>query len=85
MASSVALIPFGSSPRAVDLPTIVALYSDDELGQAMFEWAIEQSRQRGCRLVQLTTNADRVDAGRFYERLGFKPTHIGMKMSLVEN
>ena len=48
----------------------------------MLEWAVEQSRRRGCRLIQLTTNVDRTDAARFYEHVGFQPTHIGMKMPL---
>lgn len=52
------------------------------LGEALVSWAIEQARRRRCRLVQLTTNADRDDAQRFYERLGFSPTHVGMKMDL---
>lgn len=52
------------------------------LGKAMFEWAIEQARLSGCRLVQLTTNTDREDAHRFYAGLGFEPTHIGMKLGL---
>ncbi len=52
------------------------------VGQLMLRWAIEQCRARGCRLVQLTTNAARIDAQRFYERLGFQRSHIGFKMSL---
>lgn len=52
------------------------------LGKMMFEWAIEQARLNGCRLVQLTTNTDRDDAHRFYAGLGFEPTHIGMKLVL---
>lgn len=55
------------------------------LGEALFRWAVEQARLRGCRLVQLTTNADRDDAQRFYERLGFRPTHVGMKMELCQS
>lgn len=50
----------------------------------MVEWAIEEARRRGCRLVQLTTNREREDARRFYERLGFQPTHIGMKLVLTD-
>jgi GNAT superfamily N-acetyltransferase len=53
------------------------------VGQAMLEWAIEEARRRGCRLVQLTTNSEREDARRFYERLGFQPTHIGLKLTLT--
>lgn len=52
------------------------------IGQAMFEWAIEESRQRGCSLVQLTTDKDRPDAHRFYEKLGFVATHLGYKLKL---
>jgi GNAT superfamily N-acetyltransferase len=48
----------------------------------MFEWAIEESRQRGCSLVQLTTDKDRPDAHRFYEKLGFVATHLGYKLKL---
>jgi GNAT superfamily N-acetyltransferase len=52
------------------------------LGSEIFQWAIAQARARGCRLVQLTTNASRPDAHRFYERLGFEPSHLGMKLYL---
>ena len=54
------------------------------LGQTIFEWAIEQCRRRGCRLVQLTTDKERADAQRFYENLGFVASHEGMKLKLVE-
>jgi GNAT superfamily N-acetyltransferase len=52
------------------------------IGGQMMQWAIEQARMRGCFLVQLTTNRARTDAQRFYERLGFKGTHVGMKLYL---
>lgn len=52
------------------------------LGTAMFEWAIAECRRRGCNLVQLTTDKSRKDAHRFYERLGFKASHDGMKLAL---
>lgn len=52
------------------------------LGEAVLRWAIEVARDRGCVLVQLTTNAGRPDARRFYERLGFAASHVGMKLSL---
>ncbi|PBB79683.1 GNAT family N-acetyltransferase [Mesorhizobium sp. WSM3879] len=51
-------------------------------GQCLLEWAIERCRERGCRVVQLTTNKSRLDAHRFYERLGFKANHIGYKLDL---
>lgn len=52
------------------------------LGQAMLEWAVGECRARGCRMVQLTTDKTRVDAHRFYERLGFKASHEGFKLQL---
>ena len=54
------------------------------LGQELIGWAIEEAKARGCRLVQLTTNAERHDAQRFYRRLGFQPTHVGMKLTLPD-
>ena len=54
----------------------------ERLGQRLFEWAIETCRERGCRIVQLTTNKTRLDAHRFYDRLGFKASHIGYKLEL---
>jgi ribosomal protein S18 acetylase RimI-like enzyme len=54
----------------------------DGIGTAMFQWAIAECRRRGCSLVQLFTDKSRSDAHRFYERLGFKPSHEGMKLAL---
>ncbi|MER7516876.1 GNAT family N-acetyltransferase [Streptomyces sp. NPDC126499] len=52
------------------------------LGTRLIEWAVEESRAQGCRLVQLTSDVTRTDAHRFYERLGFEPSHVGFKLSL---
>jgi GNAT superfamily N-acetyltransferase len=52
------------------------------VGRAMLEWAIEECRSRGCGLVQLTSDKRRIDAHRFYERLGFEATHQGYKLAL---
>ena len=53
------------------------------LGGELINWGIAQARERGCRLVQLTSNAKRVDAHRFYERLGFARSHTGFKLDLA--
>lgn len=53
------------------------------IGQYIMEWAINEARKRNCHFVQLTSNKQRVDAHRFYERLGFTPSHIGFKLDLV--
>ncbi|MEV5972136.1 GNAT family N-acetyltransferase [Streptomyces sp. NPDC051921] len=52
------------------------------LGTQLIEWAVEESRAQGCRLVQLTSDVTRTDAHRFYERLGFEASHVGFKLSL---
>ena len=52
------------------------------LGTAMIGWAIDEARRRGCALVQLTTDKSRLDAHRFYQRLGFVASHEGMKLAL---
>ncbi len=52
------------------------------LGEELFRWAIDESRQRGAVIVQLTTDASREGAHRFYERLGFVASHVGMKLPL---
>ncbi|SCL22319.1 L-amino acid N-acyltransferase YncA [Micromonospora rhizosphaerae] len=51
------------------------------LGREMMTWAIDQARQRGCALVQLTTDKTRADAHRFYRNLGFVASHEGMKLA----
>ncbi|MBI5285744.1 MAG: GNAT family N-acetyltransferase [Chloroflexi bacterium] len=53
-----------------------------KIGEAMMRWAIDDARRRGCSRVQLTSNAARKDAHRFYERLGFVRTSVGMKLVL---
>jgi GNAT superfamily N-acetyltransferase len=50
------------------------------IGRRLAEWAIEEARSRGAAVVQLTTDASRVDAHRFYARLGFVASHVGMKL-----
>ena len=52
------------------------------MGTKLIKWAIQRAKERGCHLVQLTTNKQRPDALRFYERLGFKATHEGLKFNL---
>ncbi|WP_143309442.1 GNAT family N-acetyltransferase [Chitinophaga vietnamensis] len=52
------------------------------IGEKMFQWVIERSREKGAYLVQLTSDKRRKDAIRFYERLGFKDSHAGMKLVL---
>ena len=50
------------------------------IGKTMFEWAINRAKERKAHLLQLTTDKKRPKAIKFYEDLGFKATHEGMKM-----
>lgn len=50
------------------------------IGEALVRWAIAQARDQGCRLIELFTHRSRVDAQRFYVRLGFQPSHVGMTL-----
>jgi ribosomal protein S18 acetylase RimI-like enzyme len=52
------------------------------VGEHLVRHAVAIARAQGCRLVQLTSDKSRADAHRFYERLGFAASHVGMKLSL---
>ncbi|MCG3089289.1 GNAT family N-acetyltransferase [Sporosarcina cyprini] len=52
------------------------------VGSQMIRFAIDRAKDRGCHLVQLTTDKKRPDAIRFYEQLGFIASHEGMKIRL---
>jgi ribosomal protein S18 acetylase RimI-like enzyme len=50
------------------------------IGESLVQWAVTEARGRGCKLVELLTHHTRVDAQRFYKRLGFQPSHVGMTL-----
>ena len=52
------------------------------IGEQMIDAIVAKSRTRGCKQLQLTTNKQRIDAHRFYKRLGFEASHEGMKLDL---
>ncbi|WP_246281847.1 GNAT family N-acetyltransferase [Fodinicola acaciae] len=72
----------GASRAQIEAVRIAASRRGMGLGGEFIKAAIEEARRRGCRMVQLTSALERTDAHRFYERLGFKQTHAGFKMSL---
>jgi GNAT superfamily N-acetyltransferase len=57
-------------------------YRGQGIGGELMKWTIARAKERGAHLVQLTTHGSRNDAHRFYERLGFKGSHLGMKLNL---
>jgi ribosomal protein S18 acetylase RimI-like enzyme len=48
------------------------------IGDQLVQWAVAEARGKGCKLVELLTHNTRVDAQRFYKRLGFAASHVGM-------
>lgn len=72
----------GASRAQIEGVRVAAEARGQGIGQRLFEAAFARARADGARLVQLTTDRSRQDALRFYERLGFEPTHWGMKRTL---
>jgi GNAT superfamily N-acetyltransferase len=72
----------GATRSIIEAVRIHADARGSGLGTRLIEWAVDQSRREGCRLVQLTSDASRTDAHRFYERLGFTASHVGFKLAL---
>src|ERR1051325_8426265 len=57
-------------------------YRGQGIGSELMKWTIARAKEHNAHLVQLTTHGSRSDAHRFYERLGFKGSHLGMKLNL---
>ena len=72
----------GSLVAQIEAVRVVTGMRGHGIGEAMMRWAIAEAGRRGCSRVELTSNSSRKDAHRFYERLGFRPTHVGMKLAL---
>ncbi|GAB48962.1 GNAT family N-acetyltransferase [Mobilicoccus pelagius] len=52
------------------------------IGETLFAWAFDEARRHGATLVQLTSETARGNAHRFYEHLGFAPSHVGFTKPL---
>ena len=72
----------GTTRTIIEAVRIEASERGSGLGTELIEWAIAKSRDLGADLVQLTSDASRTDAHRFYERLGFTASHLGFKLAL---
>jgi GNAT superfamily N-acetyltransferase len=72
----------GATRALVEAVRVRADRRSGGLGAQMMKWAIDESRRRGCVLVQLTSDASRTSAHRFYLRLGFEQSHAGFKLAL---
>jgi len=74
----------GMKRGLIEAVRVGAAYRGLGVGERLVRHAIEISRAAGCGLVQLTSDSARADAHRFYERLGFVASHVGMKLTLDE-
>lgn len=70
----------GGTRAQIEAVRIRKDYRGQGIGELMFRWAIQKAQERGAHVLQLTTDKKRPEAIRFYENLGFKATHEGMKM-----
>ena len=86
-ALQITYIPYiinkGQSRALIEAVMVSKEYTGMGIGTKLMNRAIERAKERNCCLAQLTTNKKRLDARRFYERLGFKSTHEGMKLEII--
>ena len=68
----------GASRGLIEDVRVAAHCRSRGIGEQMVQWAVSEARAKGCILVELLTHSSRVDAQRFYERLGFARSHVGM-------
>jgi ribosomal protein S18 acetylase RimI-like enzyme len=68
----------GASRGLIEDVRVAAHCRSRGIGEQLVQWAIAEAREKGCKLVELLTHNTRVDAQRFYKRLGFQASHVGM-------
>jgi ribosomal protein S18 acetylase RimI-like enzyme len=73
----------GATHAQIEGVRVSSAYRNRGIGEQIVRMSIDRARALGCSMMQLSTNLSRRDAHRFYERLGFKATHAGMKLSIA--
>ncbi len=73
----------GGLRAQIEAVRVNSAYRGQGIGTRMFTYAIGRAKQKGCYMLQLTTDKKRPKAIQFYETLGFIATHEGMKLKLV--
>jgi ribosomal protein S18 acetylase RimI-like enzyme len=68
----------GASRALVEDVRVASHCRSRGIGEQLVQWAVAEARAKGCKLVELLTHNTRVDAQRFYKRLGFQASHVGM-------
>ena len=72
----------GAKRGQIEAVRVARAHRNEGVGRALFDWAIRECRNRGCTLIQLTTDKARPEAHRFYEALGFEASHLGYKLQV---
>jgi ribosomal protein S18 acetylase RimI-like enzyme len=70
----------GASRGLIEDVRVASHRRSRRVGEQLVRWAVAEARTKGCKLLELLTHHTRTDAQRFYERLGFHRSHIGMTM-----
>jgi ribosomal protein S18 acetylase RimI-like enzyme len=68
----------GASRGLIEDVRVASSYRGRGIGEQLVQWAVAEAQSKGCKLVELLTHNTRVDAQRFYKRLGFQASHVGM-------
>ena len=68
----------GASRGLIEDVRVASHYRSRGIGEQLVQWAVAEARSKGCKLVELLTHNTRIDAQRFYKRLGFQASHVGM-------
>jgi ribosomal protein S18 acetylase RimI-like enzyme len=70
----------GASRALIEDVRVASHRRSHGIGEQLVRWAIAEAQSKGCKLVELLTHNTRVDAQRFYKRLGFAASHVGMTL-----
>jgi ribosomal protein S18 acetylase RimI-like enzyme len=68
----------GASRGLIEDVRVASHHRSRGIGEQLVQWAVAEARSKGCKLVELLTHNTRIDAQRFYKRLGFQASHVGM-------
>ncbi len=68
----------GASRALIEDVRVASLHRSRGIGEQLVQWAVAEAQGKGCKLIELLTHNTRVDAQRFYKRLGFAASHVGM-------
>jgi ribosomal protein S18 acetylase RimI-like enzyme len=68
----------GASRGLIEDVRVASPHRGRGIGEQLVQWAVAEAQSKGCKLVELLTHNTRIDAQRFYKRLGFQASHVGM-------